>query len=58
MGTILPCNVIVHECEVNTVKVASIDPVVSMQAIDNDSLLNTTQSVREKPNNAINSISA
>lgn len=58
IGTMLPCNVIVHECEGNTVEVASIDPVVSMQAIDNDSLLNTAQSVREKLNNAINSISA
>jgi uncharacterized protein (DUF302 family) len=35
IGTMLPCNVIVQETEDNKVEVAAIDPVASMQAIDN-----------------------
>jgi uncharacterized protein (DUF302 family) len=35
VGTMLPCNVIVHETEGGGSGVAAIDPVASMRAIDN-----------------------
>lgn len=38
VGTMLPCNVIVREADGGQVEVAAIDPVSSMQAIDNDEL--------------------
>ena len=38
IGTMLPCNVIVQEHEPNVVEVAAINPVSSMQAVENESL--------------------
>lgn len=38
VGAMLPCNVIVREQENGVVEVSAIDPVASMQAIDNDQL--------------------
>jgi uncharacterized protein (DUF302 family) len=35
IGTMLPCNVIVQQRENGRVEVAAIDPVASMQAVDN-----------------------
>ena len=35
IGTMLPCNVVVQELDRNRTEVAAIDPVASMQAIDN-----------------------
>lgn len=38
VGTMLPCNVVVQEIEPGKVEVAAIDPLASMQAIDNPRL--------------------
>lgn len=38
IGTMLPCNVVVQEVASNQTEVAAIDPVASMQAVDNPSL--------------------
>jgi uncharacterized protein (DUF302 family) len=38
IGTMLPCNVIVQETAAGAVEVAAIDPIASMQAIDNPAL--------------------
>ncbi len=38
IGTMLPCNVVVRETEDGRVEVAAVDPVASMQAIDNPDL--------------------
>lgn len=38
IGTMLPCNVVVQELAGNRTEVAAIDPVASMQAIDNPRL--------------------
>jgi uncharacterized protein (DUF302 family) len=38
IGTMLPCNVIVQEKEDGRVEVAAIDPIASMQAVENESL--------------------
>lgn len=38
IGTMLPCNVVVREAADGVVEVAAIDPVASMQAVDNPDL--------------------
>ncbi len=38
IGTMLPCNVIVEEHEDGTVEVSAVNPIASMQAIENSSL--------------------
>lgn len=46
IGTMLPCNVIVREAAPGKVEVAAVDPVASMQAIDNPALAETAGAVR------------
>ena len=48
IGTMLPCNVIVQEKEAGQVEVSAVDPVASMQAIDNDELVAIAEEVRNK----------
>jgi uncharacterized protein (DUF302 family) len=48
IGTMLPCNVIVQENRPGEIEVAAIDPVASMQAIQNPRLGNIAEQVREK----------
>ena len=38
IGTMLPCNVIVQEHEDGKIEVSAIDPIASMQAVQNESL--------------------
>ena len=45
VGAMLPCNVILREVE-NGVEVSAIDPVASMQAIDNAELIGVASQVR------------
>lgn len=46
IGTMLPCNVVVQEINHNQTEIAAIDPVVSMQAIDNPQLKQAAQRVQ------------
>jgi uncharacterized protein (DUF302 family) len=46
IGTMLPCNVVVQELSDGTVEVSAVDPVASMQAIDNPKLAETAAGVR------------
>ncbi|KHK91013.1 DUF302 domain-containing protein [Novosphingobium malaysiense] len=48
VGTMLPCNVVVQETGPGRSEVAAIDPVASMQAIDNPTLKAAAERVREK----------
>ncbi len=48
IGTMLPCNVIVQEHPGGKVEVAAIDPIASMQAIDNPALAGVAQEVQAK----------
>jgi uncharacterized protein (DUF302 family) len=48
VGTMLPCNVIVQEKADGTVEVAAIDPVASMQAIDNPRLRDIAEIIGQK----------
>lgn len=48
VGTMLPCNVVVQDAGDGKTEVAAIDPVASMQAIDNPRLGQAAQVVRDK----------
>jgi uncharacterized protein (DUF302 family) len=48
IGTMLPCNVIVHETGDGCVEVAAVDPIASMMAIDNPGLAEVAQQVQAK----------
>ena len=48
VGTMLPCNVVVQDAGDGRVEVAAIDPVASMQAIENPRLKQAAESVRDK----------
>ncbi len=38
IGTMLPCNVIVQEIKAGTIEVAAVNPMASMQAVENEKL--------------------
>jgi uncharacterized protein (DUF302 family) len=46
IGTMLPCNVVVQEVASNQTEIAAVDPVASMQAIDNPRLKQAAERVR------------
>lgn len=48
VGTMLPCNVIVQQTGPGDIEVAIVDPVASMQAIDNAELKKAAKAVRNK----------
>ncbi|MBS1763809.1 MAG: DUF302 domain-containing protein [Bacteroidetes bacterium] len=48
IGTMLPCNVILKENEPGKIEVAAVDPVASMQAIENKKLAHLATEVRSK----------
>lgn len=48
VGTMLPCNVVVQQLDTGDVEVAAIDPVASMQSIENPELTKAAEAVREK----------
>ncbi|MFQ5900553.1 MAG: DUF302 domain-containing protein [Thermodesulfobacteriota bacterium] len=48
VGLMLPCNVVVQEISDGKVEVAAIDPVASMQAIENPGLQGIADQVRGK----------
>lgn len=56
VGTMLPCNVVVHSVADGRTEVAAIDPVASMQAIPNQQLLKAAEQVREKLQRVIESL--
>ena len=46
IGTMLPCNVIVQEISEGVVEVAAIDPIASMQVVDNTELRSVAEQVQ------------
>jgi uncharacterized protein (DUF302 family) len=48
IGTMLPCNVVVQELDSGAIEVAAIDPVASMQAVENPRLKEAAAQVGEK----------
>ena len=56
IGTMLPCNVVVQELEHGEVEVSAIDPVASMQSIDNPALKGIADTVQLKLRGVIESL--
>ena len=56
IGTMLPCNVIVQEISDRKVEIAAIDPVASMQAIENPGLRDIAEQVRDKMKRVIDNL--
>ena len=58
VGTMLPCNVVVQAREDGRNEVAAVDPVASMQAIENPQLAEAAREVRLRLSRVIQSLKA
>jgi uncharacterized protein (DUF302 family) len=56
IGTMLPCNVIVEEQDDGTVEVSAVDPMASMQAVENADLAGIASEVKRKLEKVIESV--
>lgn len=56
VGTMLPCNVVVQAQEDRSSEVAAVDPVASMQAIENPRLADAAEEVRQRLSRVIESL--
>ncbi len=56
IGTMLPCNVIVQQKGDHEVEVAAIDPIASMQAVNNPRLLAVAEVIQSKLKNIIENL--
>jgi uncharacterized protein (DUF302 family) len=56
IGAMLPCNVIVQAQPDGSVEVSAVDPVASMQAVENEKLAKIAGEVREKLRLAIHTL--
>lgn len=56
IGTMLPCNVILQEKPDGNVEVSAIDPVASMQAVENPNLGRVAEEVRTKLKRVIDNL--
>ena len=56
IGLMLPCNLIVRETEDGTIEVSAVDPVASMQGIQNEELGEVATAVQEKLRRVIESL--
>jgi uncharacterized protein (DUF302 family) len=56
IGTMLPCSVIVQEVDEGVVEVAAIDPIASMQAVDNPNLGDVAVQVQARLRQVVESL--
>ena len=56
IGLMLPCNVILRELSKTEVEISAIDPVSSMQSIDNPSLVQIAGEIRDKLKRVLDSL--
>ena len=56
IGLMLPCNVVVQEGDNGQTIISAIDPIASMQAVENDSLGKVAEQVRSKLQKVIQSV--
>ena len=56
VGTMLPCNVVVQERDARKTEIAVIDPVASMQAIDNPRLKHAAEQVQFRLKKVVDSL--
>ena len=57
IGTMLPCNVVVRQSGPGQVEIAAVDPVASMQAVDNPALAQIASAVRVKLRHVVERLS-
>lgn len=56
IGLMLPCNVIIQEKSENQTEIAAIDPVASMQAVENDNLTPIAERIRDILKEAVDAV--
>tara|TARA_R110002073_G_scaffold13377_2_gene57142 strand:+ start:11178 stop:11576 length:399 start_codon:yes stop_codon:yes gene_type:complete len=56
IGTMLPCNIIIQELSPSNIEVSAINPLISMEAVSNETLKIIAQELTAKLENVINSI--
>ena len=56
IGTMLPCNVIVQERNPGEIEVSAVDPIASMQAIENRELGGLAMEIRQKLSDVIEAL--
>ncbi len=56
IGTMLPCNVVVQEYDDGRVEVSAVDPIASMQAIENPDLGQVAKEIQTKLRVVINNL--
>lgn len=56
IGVMLPCNVIIRELENGKIEVAAVDPLASMQAIQNEELQSIAHEIQIKLKKVIESL--
>lgn len=56
LGVLLPCNVVVQEKEDHTIQVSAINPMESMQAVQNEALVDVAKEVSARLNKVLESL--
>lgn len=56
IGTMLPCNVIVQEIEAGVIEVAAVNPMASMQAVENEKLNDVASEITAMLENVIEKV--
>jgi len=56
IGAMLPCNVVVQEKENGKIEISAIDPISSMQAVQNEKLLNIAKQIQNKLKKVIDNL--
>ena len=56
IGTMLPCNVIVQETEDGRTEIAAVDPVASMQSVENEELRPIAEEIRDRLRTVIDNV--
>ena len=56
IGTMLPCNVIVRDAGQGQVEIAAVDPIASMQAVENEQLGGIAEEVRGRLQHVIEQV--
>lgn len=56
IGTMLPCNVVVQEKEDGNIEVSAVNPIASMQAVQNESLAGIADEIKQKLQTVIDAL--
>lgn len=57
IGVMLPCNILVQEKDSNSIEITAINPMETMQAVQNEKLSTLAADVSRKLHNVINTLS-